>query len=495
MKNSSNLHKQVKAEQAKRELARRHLKDFNRYVYDGYIENWHTDVLCEALEDIEAGKIRFLFVEMPPRHGKSVHVSQLFPAWFVGRNKDRSVIVSSYSGDLATDHGRETRNLMETKKYQNVFKTRLAHDSTAKGKWNTDGKGAYNAVGVGGSVTGKGADVFVIDDPLKDRKEADSVLIRDDRWRWMRAVARTRLTPKGGMIIMHTRWHDDDMIGRLTEGDSAEEWIDWFEYKKHGLGNAKWVRLRLKAIAEEDEPLRKAGEALWPSRYSLTELNDIKNTIGGYEWSALYQQEPVDEENRVFRPEWFKYKEVAELEDKNTANYLTVDTKSTADRHGGSDYIGLCLNFVDRENNWHLRCLRMKMSSKELVDLLFNWYERYQLMTIGLEKTAFTEGLKAYIEQEERTRNKFLPIIELSHGGTKKEIRIEGLSPRYERGAVYHLRQSGENLAADLEEELLRFPSAMNDDASDAAAYQLQVAEIPGEETYEELSVTGDLMV
>lgn len=407
----------------------------------------------------------------------------------MGKNKDNSVIVSSYSGDLATDHGRETRNLMEGKLYQNVFDTKLAFDSNAKGKWNTDGKGAYNAVGVGGSVTGRGADFFVIDDPLKDRKEADSVLIRDDRWRWMRSVARTRLTPDGCLIIMHTRWHDDDLIGRLTEGEEAEPWIDYFEYKKNGLGDAKWVRLRLPAIAEVDEEYRKQGEALWPQRYGLEELKDIKRSIGGYEWSALYQQEPVDEENRKFKPEWFKYKEVSEIEEAYTANYLTVDTKSTADRYEGTDYIGLTLNFVDRNNNWHLRSERKKLSVKELVDLLFNWYQTYQLRSIGLEKTAFTEGLKPYIEMEERARNVFLPIVELSHGGTKKEIRIEGLAPRYERGAVFHLKQGGVNLAADLEEELLRFPNAKNDDASDSAAYQNQIAEQSYEEDEELLSL------
>lgn len=494
MQNSSNLQQQAKSELAKRELARRHLKDFAKYTYDGYLESWHTNLLCEALEEIEKRNIRFLFIELPPRHSKSVHVSQIFPAWAVGRDKDVSVIVSSYSGDLATDHGRETRNLMSGPKYQNVFQTRLAGDSNAKGKWNTDGKGAYNAVGVGGSVTGKGADFFVIDDPFKDRKEVDSVLIRDDRWRWFRSVARTRLTPNGCIIIMHTRWHDDDLIGRLTEGNESEPWVDWFEYKEKGIGENKWVRLRLPAIADKDEKYRKQGEALWPKRYGLEELMDIKKSVGGYEWSALYQQDPVDEENRIFKPEWFRYKDVSEVDGKYTANYLTVDTKSTADKHGGSDYIGLCLNFVDSENNWHIRAERKKMSAKELVDLLFNWYERYQLASIGLEKTAFTEGLKTYIEMEERARNKFLPIVELSHGGTRKEMRIEGLSPRYERGAIYHLKQGTENLAADVEEELLRFPNAKNDDASDAEAYQLQLAEPAASESFGEmLSVTDGL--
>jgi len=471
--NSSISPQQAKKELALRELSRRHLKDFSKYVFSGYKENWHIDMLCDALEDVYNGKIRFLLVEMPPRHSKSLHVSQLFPAWLFGKDQDSSVIVSSYSGDLATDHGRETRNLMEEQAYKNIFNTKLATDSTAKGKFHTQGKGVYNAAGVGGSITGKGAQFFIVDDPFKDRKEANSVLIRDERWRWLKSVARTRLTPDGAMIIMHTRWHDDDVIGRTVLEDEVISYEDYLAGKEV----KKWVELKLPAIAESDDKYRKEGEALWDSHYHLGELLEIKKDIGGYEWSALYQQEPVDEENRIFHPEWFKYKEMSEVESLTTSRYLTIDTKGTDKKTDGNDYIGLALNFVDADNNWHLRSERRKMSSKELVDLMFNWYEVYQLVTIGIEKTAFTEGLKPYIDQEMRKRNMFLPIVELSHGGTKKEIRIEGLSPRYERGAIYHITQGKENLCVDLEEELLRFPLAKYDDASDATAYQNQIAE------------------
>ncbi len=473
MKNLSLTPEEAKKELAHRELARRHFSDFASYVYREYKSNWHLTKMCQALEDVYNGKIRFLLIEMPPRHGKSLHVSQLFPAWVFGKNADNGVIVASYSGDLATDHGRETRNLMGELEYKNVFETELAPDSTAKGKFHTNGKGTYNASGVGGSVTGKGAQFFIVDDPFKDRKEADSVLIRDDRWKWLKSVARTRLTPTGAMIIMHTRWHDDDIIGRIK---SEEDVISYNDYK-NGKPVAKWVELKLQAIAEQDEDERKAGEPLWADHYDIDELTAIKKDIGGYEWSALYQQEPVDDENRMFMPEWFKYKELTEVEELSTSRYLTIDTKSTNAKDAGTDYIGVCLNFVDSDNNWYLRSERVKLSSKGLVDLMFNWYTRYQVASIGIEKTAFTEGLKPYIDQEMRTRNMFLPIVELSHGGTRKEIRIEGLAPRYERGSIYHIKQSGTNLCADLEEELLRFPIAKNDDASDATAYQNQIAE------------------
>lgn len=485
MNNSQTLQKKAKAELAKRELARRHLADFCQYVYDGYIRSWHTDLLCNVLEKVYLGEIRFLLIELPPRHSKSLHVSQLFPAWVVGKDKDTPVIVSSYSGDLATDHGRETRNLIKSKRYQNIFDTKLAPDSDAKGKWNTDGKGAYNAAGVGGSITGKGARIFVIDDPLKDRKEADSLLIRDDRYKWMRSVARTRLTPDGAMVVMHTRWHDDDLIGRVVaEGD----WVDYFDWLENG-SDKQWVRLTLPAIAEHDEPYRKKGEALWPKRYDLKELESIKKDIGSYEWSALYQQNPVDEENQVFKREWFKYRTYEEIQNMNCVAYMTIDTKATNKRDAGTDYIGITINYVDTVGNWNLMSERRKMSGKELVDFMFTAHTNYNLSKIGVEKTAYTEGLETYLDEEMRKRKHFLPLVELSHGGTKKEIRIEALQPRYERGAIFHLTRYDKNTCVDLEEELLRFPVAVNDDASDSAAYMNQIVEYAPEEESEDLAI------
>jgi len=487
MKNSKNLQTQIKAEKAKRELSRRHLINYCEYVYDGYIRSWHIEQLCDALERVDNGEIRYLFVEEPPRHSKTLNVSQLYPSWSIGRNPDKQFIVSSYSGDLATDSGRETRDIIHSQEYQNVFNNvRLASDSKAKSKWNVQklvngvwkkAKGMYNAVGVGGSITGKGADVFVVDDPFKDRKEADSVLIRDERWRWLRAVARTRLSPTGAMVITHTRWHDDDIIGRLTEGEDAESYVMYEDYIKNGLGDAKWVRIKLQAIATEDETYRKEGEALWPSRYPLEELQDIKAMLGGYEWSALYQQEPVDEENRVFKKEWFKYRAFEEVREMSTTAYMSVDTPASSKATEGTDYYGITINFVDTENQWNLLAFRMKFSLKDFIDFLFTAHTQYTLDKIGIEKTAFTEGMSLYLDEEMNKRKHYLPIVDLKHGGTKKEIRIESLQPRYERGTIFHIKRHQKNSCSDLEDELLRFPKATNDDVSDSTAYQNQMVQ------------------
>lgn len=479
MKNSSLLQEEAKRELASRELARRHLRYFGGYVYEDYLESWHTILLCEALDRVLKGEIRFLLIEAPPRHSKSVHVSQLFPAFGVGVHPDWSFIVSSYSGDLATDHGRETRNLIDGDKYQLLFKTRLAPDSKAKGKWNTqkwvegtDGqeghfknaKGAYNAAGVGGSITGKGAHVFIVDDSLKDRKEAESQLVRDGIWAWFRSVARTRLTPDGRMIVMGTRWHQDDLAGRIMEQDT---WRDYFAPDN----GEKWVRLRLMAIAEEDQPpFRKAGEALWPDRYGLTELEDIKASLGPYEWEALYQQRPISSETQEFKPGWYRYRthtEVAAL--KRKMRLLSVDT--AASKSAAADFTGLCDNLVDTDSKWNLKAWKLKIAPDQLIELLFSLHLANKYDRIGIEEGMYTLVLKPFLDKAQRERGIFLPIVPLKHNSTQKEVRIRGLIPPYAAETIYHI----EGECSELEFEQAAFPNGKHDDVLDAAAYQVQL--------------------
>jgi len=470
MTNSSDSQKEALKELAKRELARRNFRDFNVYVDEDYIEGWHTKLICEALQRVERGEIRFLIIEAPPRHSKSRHFSQRFPAWVVGKDPNTDVIVASYSGDLATDHGRETRNLIETKKYQNVFKTRLAEDSSAKGKWNTNGKGSYNAVGVGGSATGKGADFFIVDDPIKDRKEADSMLIRDDRWKWLRSVARTRLSPTGAMIIGHTRWHEDDIIGRITDGEEKETWVDYFDFLKGK--RAKWVRLRLLAIAEEDEPFRKKGEPLWPERYPLSELKDIQATIGPYEWNALYQARPIDDGNRKFKKHWFHYRTWADVEKTRTRRFATIDPNLK--KSDESDYCGVTRNYINELGQWNIRANRYRVDSQEVINLIFLLHDE-GFERIGVEEGAFSYVVEPFLKEEMRKRGKFPNVVPLKHGGRMKETRIEGLVPWYSNSQIWHI--VGE--CNELEEELLAFPRGTHDDVVDSLSYMIGFGDKP----------------
>ena len=397
-------------------------------------------------------------------NSKSYHVAQRFPAWAVGRDKDTDIIVASYSGDLATDHGRETRNLIATRKYQNIFSTTLAEDSKAKGKWNTNGRGSYNAVGVGGSTTGKGADFFIIDDAFKDRKESDSALIRDERWKWYRSVALTRLSPKGAVVLTGTRWHEQDLIGRLTEGEDREDFVSYWDYLKGA--RAKWVRLTLKAIAEEDEPHRKKGEALWEERYPLTEILEKKKSLGIYEFASLYQAHPVDIENRTFKKEWLKYRTMADVEKMRKRLFITIDPNLK--KADDSDYCGVVRNYVNERNEWTLRASRYRVDSQELINLIFLVHDE-GAEKIGIEEGAFTYVIAPFLKDEMKKRGKFPNVQPLKHGGRMKETRIEGLVPWYANGKIFHIKDE----CNDLEEELLSFPRGTFDDVIDSLSYQI----------------------
>lgn len=468
--NSQDSKSEALKELALRELARRHFRNFCMYVYDGYLEGWHTKLICDALERVENGEIRFLIIEAPPRNSKSVHVSQLFPAYVVGKEKDTDVIVASYSGDLATDHGRETRNLIGDKRYKNVFKTELAEDSSAKGKWNTNGKGSYNAVGVGGSATGKGADFLIIDDAFRGRKEADSMVVRESVWKWFRSVARTRLSPEGAMIVMGTRWHEDDLIGRICDGEDRQPWVDYFDYLKGK--RAKWVRLTLRALAEVDEPNRKKGEPLWPERFPMSELQDIKSSLGPYEWGALYQARPVDDANRKFKKEWFHYRTWAEVEKQRTRKFAAIDPNLK--KSDESDYCGVARCYVNECGEWHLRANRYRVDSSEVLNLIFLLHQE-GFEKIGVEEGAFSYVVQPFLKEEMRKRGKFPNVVPLKHGGRMKETRVEGLVPWYNNGNIWHIVGECE----ELEEELLVFPRGVHDDVCDAAAYLISIVEKP----------------
>ena len=202
MKKLSPEQLRAQKEIATRELCRRKLKPFIPYNFNKYVASWHHDVITDKLEKVESGGINRIMLFLPPRHGKSEIGSIQFPAWYLGRNPDKEIICCSYTSDLAIDFGRKTRNLIDSIEYQKIFDVRLAPDSKASNKWRTNKGGSYTAVGVGGPITGRGADILIIDDPFKNRKEAESPLIRQQIWDWYLSTAYTRLSPGGAVIVI-----------------------------------------------------------------------------------------------------------------------------------------------------------------------------------------------------------------------------------------------------------------------------------------------------
>jgi hypothetical protein len=443
-----------------------------------YQLEWFHAEIARKLEDgyhrMMAGESVRLMITMPPRNGKSDTSTQKFPSWALGKSPELPIMVSSYSDELATDFGMLTRTIMQTPEYNAMFDTKLRTDAKARGKWITEQGGGYTAVGVGGALTGRGFKIGIIDDPFKNREEANSPVVRESRYNWYRSTFYTRAEGATMIVFIMTRWHEDDLAGRVLK-DAADA-------KKRGEPHDEWDVIEFKAIATEDDAHRKEGEALWPAKFPLSQLQTIKTTIGSYEFSSLYQQTPVDEENRKFKQAWFRYRKYEDVREKNTYNVMTIDPRGKDDIKLGKDYIGVTVNFVDLEGNWNIMSDRQKLSATGLIDMMFTNWQRYGLHKIGIEDGQFYQGLKKSIEDEMKLRGVFLYIEELKTGGTQKELRVEALVPRYEHGGIYHLTYGGDNQCVDLEEELKLFPKATNDDASDSLAYQEQVVVRPNDD-------------
>lgn len=454
---TSQIKDSAKKKRAKRALARRRFLDFITYQSPWFEVNWHHRVLAEALERIENGKLKRLIICLPPRHGKSEMVSVSFPPWLMGKNKDKNVIAISYSDVLATKFGRDARNIVDSEKYKRIFKTKLAEDSQAKSTWSTNGRGSYSAIGVGGAATGKGADVLIIDDPTKNRKEAESEVFQNNLYSFFQSAALTRLSPDGAIIVTVTRWHDADLVGKILESETGH----------------LWETIVLPAIAEENEPNRKKGEALWETRYNLQRLKVIKSEIGSYEWSALYQQKPINSETQEFKKEMFKSIKESDVKRMLTSCFVTID--SSVAENEDSDYTGVVINRVNTINDWHLKSYRKRLNSPQLINEIFKIWIKEKPEVIGIEKTLFVTAIQPYFKIECDIRNIYPNMYMLKHKGHSKELRIRGVIPRYEAGKVYHI----ENECETLEEQLLRFPKGANDDEPDALAYQSDIVVAP----------------
>lgn len=440
--------------------ARKNLIDFEIATNKDYVPNWHHDVIAKELEHIEKHGDRdykILIVTVPPRHGKSQMCSIDFPAWYLGKNPQKEIITASYSADLAQDFGGKTREKVNSEEYKLIFPgTILKEDEKARGRWKTNAGGSYIAVGVGGPITGRGADILLVDDPTKNREEAESEVYRQKTWDWFTSTAFTRLSPGGVVVIIMTRWHLDDLVGRVLNNKELSK---------------RTKLIRFPAIAEKDElPYRQVGDPLWPDRFNLNVLSEIRSTIGPYDWQALYQGNPVTSADQEFKTQWIRKIDESNVQMMSCRRVLTVDTAMSKDAR--ADDTGFCDNRINQENFWHLKAWGSKLSPEELVNTIFTLHVRNNYDVIGIEKTAYLDGLKPFLESEQRRRNIFLPIVELSHKQTAKELRIRSLIPRYASGSVFHI--NGE--CSKLEEQMMTFPVGMHDDVLDAVAYQEQIS-------------------
>jgi predicted phage terminase large subunit-like protein len=414
-------------------LARRSLLRFTEYTNPLYQRAQHHEQIAAKLEAVERGEIDRLMIFMPPRHGKSELASKRFPAWCLGRKPERQIIAASYNSDLANDFGRNVRNLVAEPEFQHVFPAvSLAPDSQAANRMNTNHGGAYVAAGVGTAVTGRGAHIALIDDPFKDREEADSERRRELVWDWYRSTLYTRLMPGGSIVLIQTRWHEDDLAGRLLEQERDQ-----------------WDVLDLPALNAH-------GEALWPAWYDVPALQRIRDTIGPREWSALYQQRPQPDEGTFFQREWFKeWKQLPALRYYGTSDYAVTD--------GGGDFTRHRIWGVDAGGNlYRVDGWGGQTSSDVWIERQLDLIDRFKPMAwfgeTGVIRRAIEPMLlRRMAERRLFCRMEWLPSI------SDKPTRARPFQSMAASGRVYF--EPGADLA-----EHLTFPAGTYDDDVDCSS-------------------------
>lgn len=440
----------------RRRAARQNLGDFCREIYPPYQSPPHLLALHEKLERVERGECSRLMVTMPPRHGKSQTVSRLFPSWYMGRNPDKRIISTSYSGGLAGTFSRDVRNtLLDPTFHTALFPgITLAHDSKGVMSWDVASPhlGGMRTSGVGGGITGHGAHLFIIDDPVRNRQDADSERLRSSVWDWYTDTARTRLEPGGAIVLCMTRWHFDDLGGRLLRNMDAED-------------TEQWETIDFPAVATgPDELGREEGEALWPERYDVDALRGLRATVGARTWAALYQQQPTVNEGQIFPSDrWQVY-------DPNTIQWLnpyTIQLWDTAFKDSsGADYSACATWSRDINGNCYLRDFwKGRPEFPELKRRMALQWDKWRPVQVVIEDKA--SGQSA-IQELKRAGN--VPVVGYNPD-TDKVSRAHSVTPYIEAGRVY-IPNSAEWLHDWLDEHEM-FPMGAHDDAVDTTTMAL----------------------
>lgn len=456
-------------ELAERELARRHLIDFILMFHPRYLAGWvHRDI-CRRLEkfmdDVAKGLSPRLMILMPPRHGKSQIASKLYPAWHLGHHPEHEFIGCSYGIDLAIDFSREIRDVISSDRYQTLFPhTKLDPQFHSASAWRLlsptrVGAGGYNAAGVGGGITGKGAHVLVVDDPIKNDEEAESPDIRSKIWDWYRSTAYTRLAPGGGVLWIQTWWHDDDPAGRIQSTMLEDKEADQFEVIKYP------------AIAEEDEEYRVIGEALHPERYGLDQLKKIKKTLGLKYWSALYQQSPISEEGAYFSKNMFKYYDTHPPV-RDLLIYQAWDLAISEKQH--NDWtVGFTVGVDYEDKIYVLERKRFRSNDTALIiNEMIDMYARYKTVSgFGVEDSQIWRTMRKPFEKRMKERRIYVPLdnkANIMKPIKEKHVRARPLQGRLPNQILW---PRGKDWVDEVIREFLRFPSGIWDDQVDALAW------------------------
>jgi predicted phage terminase large subunit-like protein len=427
---------------------------FVKEMWSAFIHGKHHEIMAEAFERVANGDLKRLIINMPPRHTKSEFASYLLPAWFLGRYPDKKIIQTAHTAELAVGFGRKVRNLVNSKDFKEIFPdVSLQADSKAAGRWNTNKGGEYFAIGVGGAVTGKGADLLIIDDPHSEQEGASSdINVFNRTYEWYTSGPRQRLQPKGSIVVVMTRWHQKDLTGQVVDASI-----------KRG-GADQWEVIELPAILP-------SGSPLWSEFWKLEELQALKAELPASKWMAQYQQDPTAEEGALVKREWWKEWKYTE---PPTCEFIIQSWDTAFLKTQRADYSACTTWGVFYKENEEgqfvpnvilLDAYKERLEFPELKKVAMEKYRAYSPDAFIIEAKA--AGMPLIFE----LRQMGIPVQEYTPSrGNDKISRVNAVSDLFASGVVW---SPATRWGEEVIEEFAAFPNAEHDDLVDSSTQAL----------------------
>ena len=436
-----------------REKSSKKFMEFVKVMWPGFIHGSHHALMAKKFEEIANGKIKRLIINMPPRHTKSEFASYLLPAWYLGNFPDRKIIQCSNTSELAVGFGRKVRNLVDGDVYGKVFpNVSLRHDSKAAGRWATNANGDYFAIGVGGTVTGKGADLLIIDDPHSEQEAAiasSNPEVYDKVFEWYESGPRQRLQPGGAIVIVMTRWGKRDLTGRVLQSMVEKD-------------GDEWEIISLPAIKRNDKPL-------WPEFWSIEELEKLRNVLPIAKWSAQYQQNPTSEEGAIVKREWWK---IWDQKNPPPCKFIIQSWDTAFTKNERSDYSACTtwgvFDMNENPDDVHiilLDALKERLEFPELKQRAMQMYREFEPDAFIVEAKASGAPLIYELRAMGIPVQEFTPVR-----GNDKISRINAVADLFASGKIWC---PPTRWAEDVMEEMAAFPNSDHDDLVDSTTQAL----------------------
>ena len=428
----------------KESLVKGDFLEFVKHMWPEFIEGYHHKIIAEKFNKLARGEIKRLIVNMPPRHTKSEFASNYLPAWMIGKNPNLKIIQTTHTAELAVRFGRKAKNLIDSPEYQEVFQTRLQEDSKAAGRWETEEGGEYFAVGVEGAVTGRGADLLIIDDPHSEQ-DAMSKKALDRAYEWYTAGPRQRLQPGGRIVLVMTRWNKGDLTGLLQNAQSEPKADQW--------------------EVVEFPAIMPSGKPVWPEYWDIEQLEAVKASVALPKWNAQYMQNPTSEEGALIKREWWR--KWPETRGIPHCDYVIQSYDTAYLKKETADFSAITTWGVFRENEDTPQQLILLDAVKGRFEFPDLRREALKLYKYWEPEIVLIEAKAAGLPLTYELRNMGIPVISFTPSrGNDKHSRVNAVSPMFESGQVWaptHLQ-----FAQEVMEECAAFPFGEHDDLVDS---------------------------